>query len=122
MRPNVANPAPGSTSPPFRRVGASTRLRLSVGDWHRARRIRTVKKLQLKDDVERHAYRTREVAAKLSVSKRPVDEMIATGELPSFKIGRCRRVSDEALRRFVSDREGLVTRWPSITAQGPLLR
>jgi excisionase family DNA binding protein len=38
----------------------------------------------------------------LSVSRSTVYELMATGELPSAKVGRCRRVPRKALREFAA--------------------
>lgn len=48
-----------------------------------------------------------EVAARLiDVSRSKIFEMLASGELPSLKIGRSRRVPIEALRRWVEEHTG----------------
>lgn len=41
----------------------------------------------------------------LNVPQRAVDELLATGQLRSFKIGRRRLVSDRTLREFIARRE-----------------
>lgn len=42
-----------------------------------------------------------EVMAALRLSRFKVYDLIRSGELPSFTIGRCRRVSADALRTFI---------------------
>jgi excisionase family DNA binding protein len=51
---------------------------------------------------ERLALRPEEAAAALGISRAKAYQLIATGELPSFKMGGNRRVSAEALRAFVA--------------------
>lgn len=46
-----------------------------------------------------------EAAEVLAISRTRVYEMIATREIPSLAMGRSRRISVEALRRFVAERE-----------------
>lgn len=47
-----------------------------------------------------------EAAARaLDLSRAQVFSMIATGELPSIKIGRSRRVPVDALRRWIAEQE-----------------
>lgn len=47
-----------------------------------------------------------EVAAALRMGKRSVWRLISSGELPTVRIGRCVRVSADALRAFVERRAG----------------
>lgn len=54
--------------------------------------------------IEKIAYRPHEAAEAIGISRRMVDTLIASGELPSGKIGTCRVVSREALERFIRDR------------------
>lgn len=42
-----------------------------------------------------------EAAKALRIGRNKVYELIASGELPSVKLGRCRRIPVDALRRFV---------------------
>lgn len=51
------------------------------------------------------AYRRQEVATKLRVSVRTVDDLIMTGELRSFRIGKRRLVSEDALAAFIKKQE-----------------
>lgn len=51
------------------------------------------------------AYRRQEVAIKLRVSVRTVDDLIMTGELRSFRIGKRRLVSEDALAAFIKKQE-----------------
>ena len=44
-----------------------------------------------------------EAARALRVGRNKVYELIASGDLPSVKLGRCRRIPVDALRRFVDD-------------------
>ena len=44
-----------------------------------------------------------EAARALRVGRNKVYELIASGELPSVKLGRCRRIPVDALRQFVDD-------------------
>src|ERR1700752_1715242 len=43
-----------------------------------------------------------DVAASLQVSRRTIDSLLASGQLPSVNIGRSRRITTEALREFAS--------------------
>ncbi len=52
---------------------------------------------------ERLLLKVERVALALDLSRSQVAEMIATGELPSIKIGRSRRVPVAALRRGIAD-------------------
>jgi excisionase family DNA binding protein len=44
-----------------------------------------------------------DVAAELQISLRKVEELVASGELPSFKVGAFRRVSRAALDDFMAN-------------------
>ncbi len=46
-----------------------------------------------------------EAAGRLSIGRTKAYELVATGQLPSVTIGRCRRVTVEALHEFVSSLE-----------------
>lgn len=50
------------------------------------------------------AYRVRDAARQLGVSERQAWRLVAEGELESFKFGRSRRITHEALVAFVRDR------------------
>lgn len=41
----------------------------------------------------------------LGLSRRKVDDVVSSGELPVVRIGKCVRVSDRALRAFVANLE-----------------
>lgn len=45
-----------------------------------------------------------EACARLRVSRWSLYNLIRSGELPSFTIGRSRRISEDALATFISDR------------------
>lgn len=47
----------------------------------------------------------RYVAERLAVSARTIHRLIASGELPSFKIGRRRLIRHEALKAWIQGRE-----------------
>lgn len=47
-------------------------------------------------------YRPEEAAEALSVSRATIYELIAAGTLASVKIGRSRRITRDALERYVS--------------------
>jgi excisionase family DNA binding protein len=51
--------------------------------------------------VEKLLYDPREVARLLSISRTKVYELMASGQLPSLRIGHSRRVPADALRRFI---------------------
>lgn len=51
------------------------------------------------------AYSVDEAAARLSVSKGTLENLIASGELKSFLVGRRRLVSRAALESFVQRKE-----------------
>lgn len=53
------------------------------------------------------AYTVPEVMAQLRISRSKVYELMATGELPSIKIGALRRVPAKALDRFIDERLSL---------------
>ena len=52
-----------------------------------------------------HAHTLKSAATCLQLSERKVATLIAEGKLRSFKIGRSRRVSDDAIREFVREME-----------------
>ena len=54
---------------------------------------------------DRLAYNIEEVSLKLDLPVRKVEMEIATGRLKSFKSGRSRRVSHDALLDYISERE-----------------
>ena len=47
-----------------------------------------------------------EVAEILRIGRSMVYGMLATGELPSIKVGRCIRVPKASLEKWISDQEG----------------
>lgn len=47
------------------------------------------------------------VADRLAVSARTINRMIASGDLPSFKVGRRRLIRVEALRAWLAGREAV---------------
>lgn len=47
-----------------------------------------------------------EVAEQLSIGRTTVYRLVKCGELPSFKIGRSRRVSAKSLEEFVQRMDG----------------
>jgi excisionase family DNA binding protein len=52
------------------------------------------------EPTERAAYSAAEVAARYGVTKAHVQNLIARGELPSFKLGRRRLIPASALREL----------------------
>ncbi|HEX2679892.1 MAG TPA: helix-turn-helix domain-containing protein [Candidatus Dormibacteraeota bacterium] len=44
---------------------------------------------------------SREVARLLGIGRTKTFQLIASGELPSVRLGRCVRVSSDALRRWI---------------------
>ncbi len=52
---------------------------------------------------DRLLLKVERVAQALDLSRSQVAEMIATGELPSIKIGRSRRVPVAALRQWIAE-------------------
>lgn len=46
-----------------------------------------------------------EVASLLRIGRSLVYEMLASGELPSIRLGRCIRVPRESLQQWLKDRE-----------------
>ena len=51
------------------------------------------------------AYRPNEAARLLGVSERKLDALIATKQIRSFKVGKSRRISAEAVDQFIKKRE-----------------
>ncbi|MGW4752009.1 helix-turn-helix domain-containing protein [Streptomyces chartreusis] len=51
--------------------------------------------------MSRILYRTAEAAEQLGISVTTTKALISTGELRSIRIGRARRVPDDALREYV---------------------
>jgi excisionase family DNA binding protein len=53
----------------------------------------------------RYAYTVGQAAQLLSLSYSKVEKLVASGELPSFKIGKSRRISGAAIEDFVRRQE-----------------
>lgn len=51
------------------------------------------------------AHRPEDAAKIVGVSRAFIYKLIASGELESFKLGRCRRISDSAIERLIAKRE-----------------
>lgn len=49
----------------------------------------------------RLVYNPQDAAAELGVSRQTIYALMAAGELPSVKIGRCRRIRHEALVAYL---------------------
>ncbi len=58
----------------------------------------------MNENVERLLYRPREAAAATGLSPAKFYQLIASGEIPSVKIGKSRRVPVEALRAWVQEK------------------
>jgi len=67
--------------------------------------------------VTRIAYRVREVAEALAVSERQVWRMIESGEIRSFKAGRCRRVPLSEIQRLTGDGGECPRRRPAVSRE-----
>jgi excisionase family DNA binding protein len=59
-----------------------------------------------------------ETARLIGVKKSKVWEMIAAGELPSFKVGRARRVPVAAIRRWIAEQSGMQAAEPGSGHEG----
>ncbi len=57
--------------------------------------------------IERLLLRPDEVAIALGVSRSKVYELLGSGELPSLRIGKSIRVSRNALRQWIAQREAI---------------
>ena len=55
--------------------------------------------------MERLLMKPEEVREVLNIGRSKVYEMLASGELPSIKIGRCIRVSTESLTKWVNEKQ-----------------
>ena len=55
--------------------------------------------------MEKQLLKPMEVSRVLGIGRSLVYELIATGDLPSIRIGRCIRVSSEALDQWIKDRQ-----------------
>jgi excisionase family DNA binding protein len=51
-----------------------------------------------------------EAARLLAVGTTTVEGLIASGDLPSFKIGKCRRIRRSAIVKYIEDQENGVRR------------
>ena len=51
------------------------------------------------------AYAPKDAARLLGLSERKLDELIATRALKSFKVGKSRRISSDAIDQFIKERE-----------------
>jgi predicted site-specific integrase-resolvase len=56
--------------------------------------------------VPRFLYSKRDAACALSISERTLHELIKAGQLPTVRIARRVMVSTEAIRNFITAREG----------------
>jgi excisionase family DNA binding protein len=56
---------------------------------------------------ERLALRPEEAAAALGISRAKVYQLLASGEIPSFKLGGNRRVHPDALSAYVARLQGV---------------
>ena len=54
------------------------------------------------DAIEKMLYTPTEAAKALGISRSTVYVLIASGEVPSVRIGSCRRVPVDGLRRYVA--------------------
>lgn len=57
---------------------------------------------------QRKSYTVREIAKRNGVSHMTVYNEINAGRLRSFKIGKCRRITDDAEAAWIQDREAEV--------------
>ncbi len=55
--------------------------------------------------MEKLLLRPMEAANLISVSRSKIYEMLASGELPSIRMGRCVRVPVKALRSWIDDQQ-----------------
>jgi len=62
------------------------------------------------EPVRRQLLKVPDVAETLSLSKSKVNEMLRTGEIPSIKIDKSRRVRQEDLDAFIAERQTTSTR------------
>lgn len=49
----------------------------------------------------RLAYNLRDTASQLSLGLRKVEQLVASGQLDSFKVGKARRVTGQAIQDFI---------------------
>ena len=54
---------------------------------------------------QRLLLRIPEVAETLGIGRTKIDEMIATGELPTIRVGRAIRISVSTLQKWIEERE-----------------
>jgi len=54
---------------------------------------------------ERLALTVPEAAERIGIGQTKVYELVARGDLPSVKIGRCRRIRVQALETWLAERE-----------------
>jgi excisionase family DNA binding protein len=52
-------------------------------------------------DTDQMVYRPSEAAKLLAISERKLDELIAKREIKSFKVGKSRRITREAITAFI---------------------
>lgn len=55
--------------------------------------------------MERLLLRPAEVTEILGMGRSRIYEMLATGELPSLRIGRCIRIPSDALKQWITKRQ-----------------
>jgi excisionase family DNA binding protein len=59
-------------------------------------------------------YRVEEVAEMLGLGRTKTYQLVASGELPSVRLGRCLRVPAHAIRRWIEEQTES-QRWPAPT-------
>lgn len=66
---------------------------------------RVPKKLRKCPGPDRLSYSTYELSLKTDIPETKIQEEISSGRLRSFKVGRSRRVSHDAILEYIVDRE-----------------
>jgi excisionase family DNA binding protein len=70
--------------------------------------------------MDRLLLRPSEVAEVIGVGRSKVYELLATGELPSLRIGKCRRVCPDALHLWIQELQGTEAATDGVRRNSPI--
>lgn len=74
---------------------------MSTADGEHVVRLPGARRRRVTPGLERMLLSPEEAAQVLGISRAMVYELLAAGRLPSIKLGRCRRIPMESVRRLV---------------------
>ena len=80
-----------------------------LGTDNKRASVRRGAPVSIRAEVERAGLTVEETAFRVGVSRRTIYTLLETGELPSYVIGRARRIPTDAVEELISSRT--TTRW-----------